>query len=297
MQNLKNNPLMPIFAVILLTMIWGYNWVVMKQSVQLIGPWEFAFIRNFFGALCLFFVLIFYKKSLKLAHPIYVFLIGLMQMIGFTVLVLAALVKGGTAKTSVLTFTMPIWANLLAFFFLKERIKLNQCFAIMISFLGLVFIFDPVHKSPDLFSMIMAISSGFFWGCGVVLVKHYHHINPKTDLLNLTAWQMLLGSIPIIFVIWFKGIDIYVVNTYLIGASIYNIIFCNAIAWMLWLYGVKYLKTSLVSSISLLAPVIGSIAAFIEFGEAPLLNELIGLILILSGIFVMLILASRPASK
>ena len=70
----------------------------MKQSVQLIGPWEFAFIRNFFGALCLFFVLIFYKKSLKLTYPIYVFLIGLMQMIGFTVLVLAALVKGGTAK-------------------------------------------------------------------------------------------------------------------------------------------------------------------------------------------------------
>ena len=64
MQNLKNHQLMPIFAVILLTMIWGYNWVVMKQSVQLIGPWEFAFIRNFFGALCLFFVLIFYKKSL-----------------------------------------------------------------------------------------------------------------------------------------------------------------------------------------------------------------------------------------
>ena len=297
MQNLKNNKLRPIVAVILLTMIWGYNWVVMKQSVQLIGPWEFAFVRNFFGALCLFLVLIIYKKSLKLAHPAYVFLIGLVQMIGFTVLVLVALVKGGTAKTSVLTFTMPIWANLLAFFFLKERITLNQCFAIMISFFGLVFIFDPVHKSPDLFSMIMAISSGFFWGCGVVLVKHYHHTNPKIDLLNLTAWQMLLGSIPIIFVILFNGVEIYQVNTYLIGASVYNIVFCNAIAWMLWLFGVKHLKTTLVSSISLLAPVIGLLAAFVEFGELPLLNELIGLILILSGIFIMLILASRSASK
>jgi drug/metabolite transporter (DMT)-like permease len=46
-----------------------------------------------------------------------------------------------------------------------------------------------------------------------------------------------------------------------------------------------------------LAPVIGLLAAFVEFGELPLLNELIGLILILSGIFIMLILASRPASK
>src|SRR5210317_209557 len=126
MQNLKNSQLMPIFAVILLTMIWGYNWVVMKQAVQLVGPWEFAFIRNFFGALILLLLLAFMQKSLKIINFKFVFLIGMFQMIGFTVLVLVALVHGGTAKTSVLTFTMPIWANLLALYFLKEKMTNKQ---------------------------------------------------------------------------------------------------------------------------------------------------------------------------
>ena len=49
--------------------------------------------------------------------------------------------------------------------------------------------------------------------------------------------------------------------------------------------------------INISSAVIGLLAAFVEFGELPLLNELIGLILILSGIFIMLILASRSASK
>jgi len=51
MQNSYKLKLLPILSVVLMTFFWGYNWVVMKQAVQLVGPWEFAFIRNFFGAL------------------------------------------------------------------------------------------------------------------------------------------------------------------------------------------------------------------------------------------------------
>jgi drug/metabolite transporter (DMT)-like permease len=297
MQNSFKLKLLPILSVVLMTFFWGYNWVVMKQAVQLIGPWEFAFVRNFFGALILLLLLALMQKSLKIINFKFVFLIGMFQMIGFTVLVLVALVHGGTAKTSVLTFTMPIWANLLALYFLKEKMTNKQILAIAISLIGLILIFDPVHKNADFNSMLIAISAGFFWGCGVISVKKYNEKYPQVELLNLTAWQMLLGSIPILVVILAKGIEIYEINSYFWKASLYNIIFCNALAWLLWNYGVKHLKTSEVSTISLLAPVIGSLAAFLELHEAPKINEGIGLIMILCGVLFTILLASREGSK
>ena len=297
MQNSFKLKLLPILSVVLMTFFWGYNWVVMKQAVQLVGPWEFAFIRNFFGALILMLLLAFMQKSLKIINFKFVFLIGMFQMIGFTVLVLVALVHGGTAKTSVLTFTMPIWANLLALYFLNEKMTNKQILAISVSLIGLILIFDPVHKNADFNSMLIAISAGFFWGCGVISVKKYNEKYPEVDLLNLTAWQMLLGSLPILVVIVAKGMEIYEINPYLWKASLYNIIFCNALAWLLWNYGVKYLKTSEVSTISLLAPVIGSLAAFLELHEAPKINEGIGLIMILCGVLFTILLASRETSR
>lgn len=297
MQNSFKLKLLPILSVVLMTFFWGYNWVVMKQAVQLVGPWEFAFIRNFFGALILLLLLALMQKSLKIINFKFVFLIGMFQMIGFTVLVLVALVHGGTAKTSVLTFTMPIWANLLALYFLNEKMTNKQILAIAVSLIGLILIFDPVHKNADFNSMLIAISAGFFWGCGVISVKKYNEKYPEVDLLNLTAWQMLLGSLPILVVIVAKGMEIYEINSYLWKASLYNIIFCNALAWLLWNYGVKYLKTSEVSTISLLAPVIGSLAAFLELHEAPKINEGIGLIMILCGVLFTILLASRETSR
>lgn len=297
MQNSFKLKILPILSVVLMTIFWGYNWVVMKQAVQLVGPWEFAFIRNFFGALILLLFLAFMQRSLRIIEIKFVFLIGIFQMIGFTVLVLVALVHGGTAKTSVLTFTMPVWANLLALYFLKEKMTNRQILAISVSLIGLILIFDPVHKNADFNSMLIAISAGFFWGCGVISVKKYNEKYPQVGLLNLTAWQMLLGSLPILLVIVVKGLEVYEINSYFWKASLYNIIFCNALAWLLWNFGVKYLKTSEVSTISLLAPVIGTLAAFFELHEAPKINEGIGLIMVLCGVLFMILLASREGSK
>ena len=79
MQNSFKLKLLPILSVVLMTFFWGYNWVVMKQAVQLIGPWEFAFIRNFFGALILLLLLAFMQKSLKIINFKFVFLIGMFR--------------------------------------------------------------------------------------------------------------------------------------------------------------------------------------------------------------------------
>ena len=64
---MKNNTVVKAFvALFLLTLIWGYNWVVMKLAVQYASPFQFAALRTFLGAVMLFLVLFFTKRPLAL---------------------------------------------------------------------------------------------------------------------------------------------------------------------------------------------------------------------------------------
>ena len=46
-----------IFALILLSLIWGYNWVVMEQVIRDVDSFDFSAIRTLLGAASLFLVL------------------------------------------------------------------------------------------------------------------------------------------------------------------------------------------------------------------------------------------------
>ena len=48
---------LPLLALALLALIWGYNWVVMKQGLRYSQPFTFASLRNFLSAIGLFALL------------------------------------------------------------------------------------------------------------------------------------------------------------------------------------------------------------------------------------------------
>ena len=89
-------------ALILLALIWGYNWVVMKIGLEYAQPFTFAALRTFLGALSLFLLLIVLRRSLRPPTLGFTIVIGLLQTTGFVGLLMWALQSGGAGKTSVL---------------------------------------------------------------------------------------------------------------------------------------------------------------------------------------------------
>ncbi len=59
------NTLRAFAALIVLALLWGYNWVVMKHALEFAGAFQFAAMRTFYGALCLFALLLIMRKPLK----------------------------------------------------------------------------------------------------------------------------------------------------------------------------------------------------------------------------------------
>ena len=84
-------------ALALLSLIWGYNWVVMKQVVPLASPLDFSAIRTLLGAASLFVAMLVLRRPLGLPVGLPVVLLGLLQTAAFTLLIQWALVAGGAA--------------------------------------------------------------------------------------------------------------------------------------------------------------------------------------------------------
>ncbi|HSH71898.1 MAG TPA: EamA family transporter [Methylophilaceae bacterium] len=267
-------------ALLLLAILWGYNWVVMKHALHYAGAFQFGALRTFFGALCLLALLLVLRRPMRPREIPTLIVLGLLQTCGFTGLIIWALVGGGAGKTAVLTYTMPFWVMVMAWPLLGEKIRDMQWVAVLFSLLGLLFILDPLHLGMDWFSMMLAIMGGMSWALAVILAKKLHQRAPDLDLLSLTAWQMLFGSLPLVVTAFLVPAPPVNWSTNFVGAVIFNAVLCNALAWMLWLYALQRLPAGIASMTSMLAPVIGVLAAWLQLGEKPDGQEIAGMILI-----------------
>ena len=285
---MKYKKILAVTGLLLLSIIWGSNIPFMKFALDFSGPAEFSFIRNFFGSIILFGLLVILKKPIFVKEVPKLIILGIFQTAAFTGFLIWALVEGGASKTAILVFTMPLWVSMMAWPILQEKLSVKQWIATGICFLGIGLIINPANLTGSMLSSILAIASGFSWAIGVILSKKIHKRYPTLDLLTITAWQMLWGSIPLFLILFLVNLEPIIWTNYFIGIILFNIIFVNAIAYLLWFFALKYLSASLVSILSLLTPIASALSAYLLLDETSTNFELMGYILILFGLFALL---------
>lgn len=271
------------FALVLMSAIWGYNWVVMKQVIQYVDPFDFSAIRAVLGAASLFLVVFALRRPLRIGPVRDVVLLGLLQTAAFTALIQWALVTGGAGKTAVLVYTMPFWVMLMAWGLLGERVSRPQWVAAAVAACGLVLILQPWSMGGSFLSNLLALGGGLTWALATIVAKRMRRKH-DFDLLVLTAWQMLFGAIGLCLValtLPSRAID---PTPYFFGALFFNAVFATAIAWLLWLYVLQNLSAATAGLSALGIPIIGVLAGWIELGERPGGAEVLGMLLICTAL-------------
>jgi drug/metabolite transporter (DMT)-like permease len=285
-----------VAALILLALIWGYNWVVMKIALRDCGPFTFAALRSMLGAFVLFPLLPLKEGSAAPPKAIAgIILLGLFQTAGFLGFTFWALVEGGAGKTAVLVYTMPFWVLILARLFLGERILGVQWPAVLLSFAGLLLIFEPWHARGGLFPEVLAVMAGIFWAVSVIMAKRLLK-RENISLLRLTAWQMLFGAIPLLIVAFIVPEGPVSWTSSFVAALLYNVIPGNAIAWFLWLYILETLPAGVAGMGSLAIPLVGVISAWLQLGERPGPFEAAGMLLIGLALIILSVYALHAAA-
>jgi drug/metabolite transporter (DMT)-like permease len=284
----------PLAAFAALALIWGYNWVVMKTALLYSGPIDFAVLRVGFGVLLLFALLIGLGMPLKPRHLGMTALVGLCQTTGFVGLISLALAFGETGKSAVLAYTMPFWVIVLGWPFLGERLRGSQWPAVVLALIGLALVLEVWDGSAGLTASLLALGAGALWGVSVIIVKRIP-VDGRAELLSLTAWQMLFGFVPLAAVAALVPERPIEWSTSFVIALTYNAIGGMAAATLLWLYILQRLPAMISGLSSLIVPVIGILAAWLQLGERPGAVESIGIVLILIGLGVLLLSGAKTA--
>ncbi len=277
----------PLLALGLLSLIWGYNWVVMKEALHYIDPFAFSALRSILGALAIFAILLLLGRSRAPGSFLGVLILGLIQTTLFVTFSAWALVSGGAGKTAVLVYTMPLWLLMLAWPILGERVKGWQWLALPSAFAGLLLILEPWHLQAPLFSTGLAVLAAICWAASGVWVKRLR-ARVRIDLLPLTAWQLLLGSVPLLIFAFIARPQPITWAPTLVWALVYNAIPATALAWLLWLYALHELPAGMAGMGTLLTPLVGVSAAWLQLGEQPQAAEAGGMILVFTGLAILI---------
>jgi drug/metabolite transporter (DMT)-like permease len=106
-----------------------------------------------------------------------------------------------------------------------------------------------------------------------------------TDLLALTAWQMLYGTLPLVALL--AVVHGHVNPTPLFGLLIlYIAVPGTALGWLLWMFILSRLPAGVAGVASLLTPVIGVLSAWLQLGERPGALEMAGIVFVVAALLV-----------
>lgn len=269
-----------VLAIAALSCIWGYNWVVMKECLQYADAYDFAALRTGIGGLSLFALLLWKRRPLRPKAFWMTALLGFISTTACIGLVTLALSTGGVGKTAILVYIMPFWVLLLAWPILSEHLRGAQWIPVVMAFAGLAIILEPWNLQSTLISQFFAVLSGVAWALSAIMTKFMTR-RQSFDLISLTAWQMLMGALPLALIALIVSDTPVRWTPYFTVGLLYSSVVSQGLALILWFYILSKLPAGVASMGTLMTPVIGVIAASIELGERPSVTEAWGMLLIL----------------
>ncbi len=272
-----------VAALVVLSLIWGYTWIVQKEGLRFASPLDYAALRALPGAGLLFAALLVLRRPLLPSRPGYALLLGLFQTAGFLGLTNWALVAGGAGRSAILCYTMPFWTLLIARAVLHERLRALQWLAVACAGAGLLLVLEPWQLARTLSSKLLAIAGGVSWAISAVVAKAWR-AQEEYDLLSVTAWQMLLGGIVLAVVAWLVPSHPIHWTPHFGLLLAYIVVLGTAVGWVLWLYILSRLPAGIAGLSMMAVPVLGILFSWLQLGEQPSGFELAGIVVIAASL-------------
>jgi len=282
----ENRALVTVWIALgFLWLAWGYNFLVIKITLPYVGPFQFALLRTWLSFVALALLLAYLGRlRWPRENSGLLALLGLLQTGGFTGFTYLALVSGGTGETALLAFTNPLWATLVAWYVLAERPRSSQLIAVGIAVVGILLIVQWWTGVSSLQSNLFALGAGISLGASSIIIKKLQQ-RGETDLIHITAWQMLLGSLPLLLGAIFIAERPLVANHIFIFGLAYNVV-TTAIGWPLWAYVLKKMPAGVANMNILVIPIIGLFTGWWHLDEQWNDADAVGIILVLTSLIV-----------
>jgi drug/metabolite transporter (DMT)-like permease len=277
-----------------LTIIWGFNWTVMKVVITEVPPWFFrslCFLSAFFGLLA-----IAHAMRLPVRVPqgqwgrlalIAFFTVSLQNF--FLMLALPLLPSG---RVVILQYTMPMWSVLLSRMILGEALTARRLVGVAFGLAGVGVLLskDMARMDGGFIGVVFMLCSALVWGVGTVLQKR---LPVDLPIASFTGWMGLLGGLPIFLlalvydrqaVMALQGVTLWPA----LGV-LYNMFLVFIFGWWAWTKIVDRAPAGVAGLSSLAIPVVGVFSGMLFLGEVPAWQDYAALIFVSAAIATVII--------
>jgi drug/metabolite transporter (DMT)-like permease len=270
--------------VVLLAFAWGLNWIAAAVALREVSPWSLRFAGSAIGAATLFTTALLTGHTLRVPRGEYVHVMvaGFLNVAAFQILSGFAQLSGATSRAIIITYSMPIWATMLARFVLGEQLNKIRWLAFALCVAGLTILVWPLFA--DGFPPFVFYSLGCAWSWALATV-YLKWVKATVKPLTNAAWQLLFG-----FCFIAAGNFLFEGPPHLWplrGETVLAVLFVGLIgvgfAHFLWWSIVGRLSTITASLGSLLTPIVGVAASVWFLGERLSAPDIIGFVMIFAA--------------
>ncbi len=277
---------------LLITMLWGFNFVAAKTAMDHFPTFEMLFLRFVLLSLLLFPFLRIPRDKVRPVLGV-AFMVGVLHFsLNFSGLGMSGDVSSAAIATQLF---IPV-GTILAILFLGERIGLWRTLAITVAFLGTVVTsFDPIVVD-HLDALLIVVVSTLPMAIATIMLRRLSGVNP----MQVQAWTGIVG-VPayLVLSLLFESGQIEALRTATwapIGGVIYAVIAGSIVGHGGLYFLLQRYPVSWVNPLFLLAPVFAVFFGVTVYGDTPTAQIIVGGVMTIAGVAIIALRSSRKGA-
>jgi drug/metabolite transporter (DMT)-like permease len=278
-----------IISILILTLLWGFNFSTIKYVNQGISPVFASTLRSVIASIC--GVIYCIRKKEKLFHTdirlFHGFIVGLLFGLEFACIYFGMLYTDA-ARSVLFVYLSPFVVAVGAHFFLRgDRLTLLKIVGLILAFTGIFIVFGGrprTAKATMLIGDLLEITAGILWGATTLYIKRF--MADKVHPIHTFLYQLFF-SIPILFIVslilepqW-----IYKIEVSIAVFLLYQSFIVAFISYFIWFKLIHEYSVSRLSAFTFFTPIFGVLFGILFLNEELTVSLMMGLPMVSLGIF------------
>ena len=266
---------------------WGLNWPVTKHIMVEWPPLSARGLTGMAGGALLAVAAVMRGQSLHVPGELWprLLLSSLLNVTAWMTSMGLALLWLPASEAVVVAYTMPVWAALLAWLFLGERMSARRLLALVMAFAGIAALMggNGIEASTaKLPGIVMILAGSFAFAIGTVTSKRFPMELP---LITSSALQIGIGCVPVAVAgLLFEHPRLEALTSMGWALMAYMTVIGYCVAYFSWFAALERLPASVATIGTMSVPVIGVLASALALHEPLGLGQIAALGFTLAGV-------------